>query len=120
MASHRGLFISSPHDVEARYAKEGTTSWVGYKVHLTETCEDDAPHLIVHLATTEATAADGDVTPVAPEALRGADLLPSRAGTSPHPSPQPHETGVTVQGLEKDATFYPLALVDSVLYPPRP
>jgi transposase len=24
-----GLFISSPYDVEARYAKKQTTSWVG-------------------------------------------------------------------------------------------
>jgi transposase len=34
------LFISSPHDVAARYAKKGTTSWIGYKVHLIEMCED--------------------------------------------------------------------------------
>ena len=37
------LFLSSPHDVEARYGKKGTTTWVGSKVHLTETCEDEAP-----------------------------------------------------------------------------
>jgi transposase len=28
------LFISSPYDVEAHYAKKRSTSWVGYKVHL--------------------------------------------------------------------------------------
>jgi len=39
-------FINSPYDVEARYARKRSTSWVGYKVHLTETCEDDQPHLI--------------------------------------------------------------------------
>lgn len=72
------LFISSPHDVEARYAKKSTTTWVGYKVHLTETCEDEAPHLIVHVATTPAPIADGDVTPAIHEALRGADLLPAK------------------------------------------
>ena len=32
--------ISSPHDIDARYSsKKSTTSWVGYKVHLTETCD---------------------------------------------------------------------------------
>ena len=71
-------FISSPLDVEARYGKKRSTSWVGYKVHLTETCEDDAPHLIVHVETTPAPVADGAVTPVVHEALRGADLLPSK------------------------------------------
>jgi transposase len=72
------LFISSPHDVEARYGKKSTTTWVGYKVHLTETCENDEPHLIVHVATTPAPVADGDVTPTIHEALRSADLLPGK------------------------------------------
>ena len=39
-------FISSPYDLQAHYSRKNTTSWVGYKVHLTETCEDDQPHLI--------------------------------------------------------------------------
>ena len=72
------LFISSPYDVEARLGKKDTTTWVGYKVHLTETCEDEAPHLIVHVATTPAPVADGDVTPAIHEELRGADLLPGK------------------------------------------
>src|SRR4051794_4619537 len=72
------LFISSPYDVEARLGKKDTTTWIGYKVHLTETCEDEAPHLIVHVATTPAPVADGDVTPAVHEGLRGADLLPGK------------------------------------------
>ncbi len=39
-------FISSPHDGDAHYAKKRTTQWVGYKVHVTETCDDDTPQLI--------------------------------------------------------------------------
>lgn len=31
-------FLSSPFDTDARLAKKGATCWVGYKVHLTETC----------------------------------------------------------------------------------
>jgi transposase len=72
------LFISSPHDVEARYAKKHTTTWVGYKVHLTEACEDDAPHLITHVETAPGPVADGDATPQIHEALRAKDLLPGR------------------------------------------
>ena len=71
-------FISSPRDVEARYGKKRSTSWVGYKVHLTETCEDEAPHLIVHVETTPAPVADGDVTPAIHQALHDTDLLPGK------------------------------------------
>jgi len=71
-------FISSPYDVEARYGKKRSTSWIGYKVHLTETCEDNTPHLIVHVATTPAPVADGEVTPVIHAALHDTDLLPNK------------------------------------------
>ena len=50
--------INSPHDVEARYGTKRTTNWLGYKVHLTETCDDDYPHLITHVLTTTATTPD--------------------------------------------------------------
>lgn len=53
------VMISSPHDTDARYSsKRNTTTWVGYKVHLTETCDEDSPHLITNVQTTLAT--DGD------------------------------------------------------------
>jgi transposase len=71
-----GLFISSPYDTDARYAKKHTTSWVGYKVHVTETCEDDAPHVITHVETTAGPVADGAVTPRIHEALAHTGLLP--------------------------------------------
>lgn len=70
-------FISSPYDLEAHYAKKRTTTWVGYKVHVTETCEDDLPPLIIHVETTSAPTTDGAVTPTIHEALKGKDLLPS-------------------------------------------
>jgi Transposase DDE domain len=72
-----GLFISSPYDVEARYAKKHTTSWVGYKVHVTETCDDDAPHLITHVETTAGPVADGEVTPRIHQALARKSVLPA-------------------------------------------
>jgi len=55
------LLIQSPHDVQARYGIKRTTTWTGYKVHLTETCEEDLPNLITHVATTDATVPDTEL-----------------------------------------------------------
>src|SRR5262249_55011315 len=71
-------FINSPYDAEARYAKKYATSWVGYKVHLTETCDEGTPHLITNVETTPAPVADGDMTPHVHQALRGRALLPEK------------------------------------------
>ena len=70
-------FISSPYDLDAHYAKKRTTTWVGYKVHRTETCEDDGPPLVTHVETTVAATADGAVTPTIHAALQDKDLLPA-------------------------------------------
>lgn len=70
-------FISSPYDTEARYARKYTTSWVGYKVHLTESCEEDQPHLIIHVATSAGPIADGAATDQIHESLQKKDLLPA-------------------------------------------
>jgi transposase len=68
--------ISSPYDIQARYAKKNATIWLGYKVHLTETCEDDSPNLITNVATTTAPVHDTDaITPIH-AALKTKDLLP--------------------------------------------
>lgn len=44
-AAHR---IESPYEPETRYAtkKQPETKWVGYKVHLTESCDEGLPNLI--------------------------------------------------------------------------
>ena len=67
--------ISSPYEPDAHYAKKYTTSWIGYKVPLTQTCESDAPHLITQVETTVAPMADGDVTELLHAALQAKDLL---------------------------------------------
>lgn len=46
-------------------------------VHLTESCEDDAPHLITNVETTPAPLADGEITPTVHQALQGKGLLPA-------------------------------------------
>ena len=69
-------FICSPYDPEAHYALKRASSWVGYKVHLTETCEPETPDLITDVATTLAPASDWEATPVVHAALARRDLLP--------------------------------------------
>jgi transposase len=68
--------IQSPFDVEARYSRKRTVEWVGYKVHLTETCNDNAPHLITHVFTTNATEQDVDAVEPIHQDLEDMDCLP--------------------------------------------
>ncbi len=56
------IAINSPHDPEARYSHRRSTIWVGYKVHLTETCDEDAPRLITNVELTPAPPADYEMT----------------------------------------------------------
>jgi transposase len=71
------LMISSPYDIQAHYARKRSTSWIGYKVHLTETCDEERPHLITHIETTAAPAGDSDAVVPIHQALEKRELLPS-------------------------------------------
>jgi transposase len=68
--------INSPHDPEARYTYKRSSSWIGYKVQLTETCDPDTPHLITHVETTPATTPDCEQLPTIHRALARKGLLP--------------------------------------------
>lgn len=70
------LFINSPYDPEAHLGKKRSTLWTGYKVHLSETCEPTLPHLITHVATTEAPRTDEAMTEGIQEELSQAGLTP--------------------------------------------
>ncbi len=48
----------SPYDEEVRYGRKRDFDWLGYKVHLTECCEDDLPHRMTQVETTPATQQD--------------------------------------------------------------
>ncbi|WP_406292796.1 IS1182 family transposase [Embleya sp. NBC_00888] len=51
--------VVTPHDPEARFChKAGKAAWVGYRVHLTETCDTGGPNVIVHVATAPAPEQD--------------------------------------------------------------
>ncbi|MDX2661029.1 IS1182 family transposase [Streptomyces stelliscabiei] len=68
--------LSSPYEPDARYGVKRGSGWCGYKTHLSETCEPDAPHLITHVLTTDATVADAEVTEVVHQGLASRELLP--------------------------------------------
>jgi transposase len=72
------LFIGSPHDLDAHYARKGTTSWVGYKAHLTESCDEGCPRIITHVQTSAAPAADAEVTLPTQAALVRKGLAPGQ------------------------------------------
>jgi len=67
--------IISPYDVEARMSAKRSISWIGYKVHVTETYPEDGPHLITHIETTEATLPDAQALGPIHTALQERDLL---------------------------------------------
>lgn len=98
--------IASPYDTDARWGVKRDTFWLGYKLHVTETCDDQPkcgcpgastgeggtgrgghdksctaatfPNLITHVATTEATVTDNQMTGVIDDALAAKVLAPSR------------------------------------------
>jgi transposase len=93
--------IASPYDTDARWGVKRDTFWLGYKLHVTETCDDEPrcgcpgdggtgrrhdedcpapafPNLITHVATTDATVTDNQMTGAIDDELAGKDLAPGR------------------------------------------
>lgn len=70
------LRLVTPYDTEARGSVKRDTLWDGYKVHLSETCEPDAPNLITNMATTLATVHDSVTVPDIHDSLAERDCLP--------------------------------------------
>jgi hypothetical protein len=77
--------LASPYDTDARWAAKGDELfWLGYKLHLTETCDDpademdraerQAPNLITNIHTTDATVPDNAATVPVHQDLAGRDL----------------------------------------------
>jgi hypothetical protein len=70
-------YISSPYDQQAHYGKKRSTQWVGYKVHLTETCEAHQPLLVTHVETTSAPITDDAMTATIHAELDRKKLVPA-------------------------------------------
>ncbi|MCA1605035.1 MAG: transposase, partial [Acidobacteria bacterium] len=73
-----GLRLSSPYDTQARYAHKRSTTWVGYKVHLSETCDEETPNIITSVHTDAAVVNDNDALPKIHQKLSRAKLLPDK------------------------------------------
>ncbi len=93
--------IASPYDLDARWGVKRGALWLGYKLHVTETCDDPSacacpgtgpggaghagscaapafPNLITHVATTDATVSDHQMTAVIHDGLAARALAPGR------------------------------------------
>jgi transposase len=90
--------IASPFDTDARRGAKRGEFWLGYKLHVSETCDDIPPcgcpggqpghdrncaaaafpNLITHVATTDATVTDNAMTPSINDALAAKGLAPER------------------------------------------
>ena len=100
--------IASPYDTDARWGVKREKFWLGYKLHVTETCDDAPPcgcgqpgahtpttrpahaghdrhcphrvfpNLITHVATTDATVPDNQMTEPIHDALAAKHLTPAR------------------------------------------
>jgi transposase len=88
--------IASPYDADARWGAKRDESWLGYKLHVTETCDDappcdcagsgrdgdcDAaafPNLVTCVATTSAAVTDMEMTGSVDDALAAKGLAPGR------------------------------------------
>jgi transposase len=98
--------IASPYDLDARWGVKREEFWLGYKLHITETCDNAPPctcppaaarrpvtdgrehdracaqlvfpNLITHVATTDATVTDTQMTGVIHDGLTARNLAPGR------------------------------------------
>jgi transposase len=87
--------IASPYDLDARWGSKRNEFWLGYKLHVTETCDDRPPcgcggtcgkgcaaaafpNLVTDVATTPSTVNDVEMTAVIDDHLAAAGLLPAR------------------------------------------
>jgi len=70
--------IESPYETEARFSTKRDLAWTGYKVHLSETCDEQMPRLITNVHTTAAARQDVSCTDLIQKAMQENDLLPAR------------------------------------------
>jgi transposase len=72
-----GERLQSPYDPQMHYSSKRGMEWSGYKVHVTETCDEDAAHLVTDVETCPAMRPDMASTGGIHERLAAKGLLPS-------------------------------------------
>lgn len=71
--------IQTPHDPQARYSKKRSTSWTGYKVHITETANEKGfINFVTSVTTTNAAMPDHEALPQIQAALEARGLSPQQ------------------------------------------
>ena len=107
------LKLVSPYDLDARYCEKRGKGWEGYKVHLSETCDEpepdgtrQAPNLITNVATTAASVPDAAMTEPVHGMLAAAGLLPAEHAV---------DAGYTSAGLLLDARARGITLLGPLL-----
>lgn len=73
-----GERIQSPYDPEMHYSAKRGMEWSGYKVHVSETCDKEAAHIITHVETRPAMEPDMNATAAIHSNLAARELLPSK------------------------------------------
>ncbi len=68
----------SPYDLDASAGAKRSTHWIGYKVHFSETCDEELPRLITQVTTTIAPIPDRHALPEVHAVLEQRDLLPEQ------------------------------------------
>ncbi|MEO1644627.1 MAG: IS1182 family transposase [Chloroflexota bacterium] len=68
---------SSPYEIDAHYGSKRQVDWIGYRLHLTETCDPDLPQLVVNVETTSASPPDHIATMQVHHSLAKNDVLPA-------------------------------------------
>jgi transposase len=69
--------VRSPYDRGVRYGRKRSVEWVGYKVHVTEGCDDEWPHLITDVHTAPAIEQDHLALDTIQDQLARSALLPA-------------------------------------------
>jgi transposase len=69
--------VETPYDADARFRTKRGTNWTGYMVHLTESCDEGKPRLLLHAETTPANVADAVRLSPIHDALVAKGLVPS-------------------------------------------
>ena len=72
-----GERLQSPYDPEMHYSTKRGMEWSGYKVHVTESCDEDAAHLVTHVKACPAMEQDMTSTAEIHERLAAKGLLPA-------------------------------------------
>ncbi len=72
-----GERLQSPDDPQMHYSTKRQMEWSGYKVHVTEACDEDAAHLVTHVKACPAMEQDMTSTAEIHERLAAKGLLPA-------------------------------------------